>query len=237
MAARTTTPEKRPGFFATIKNLFTFTHGEYPWVAWVLPLVLVAGVAVGVVIALVTAQPWWGYILWVVFGIMLGLIGAMLLMNRLATSAMYKKIDGMPGGAGHVVANMLGRNWRGEDMPVAVNARTQDAVYRAVGRGGVVLIGEGTRSRLERLVKKEKTTSLRITHGSVPVTVLYVGHGEDEVPVDRLAREIKKLPKVVNRAGMEQLSARTESISRGGAASLPIPKGIDPTKVRAPKPR
>ncbi|WP_156761910.1 DUF4191 family protein [Microbacterium karelineae] len=237
MASRTSAPEKRPGFFATVKNLFTFTRDPFPWVVWVLPLILVAGVAVGIALALIMAQPWWGYIIWGIFGLMLGLIAAMALLNRLATKAMYQKIEGMPGGAGHVVSNMLGRRWRGEEMPVAINPKTQDAVYRAVGRGGVALVAEGSRKRLEKLVKKEKTTARRITHDSVPVSVFYLGRGEDEVPIDQLAKAIKKLPKVVDRNGMSQLIARTESISQGGAASLPIPKGIDPTKVRAPKPR
>ncbi|MGI6877706.1 DUF4191 family protein [Microbacterium sp. gxy059] len=236
MAPRTSEPEKRPGFFRTIKSLFTFTREAYPWLAWVLPLIVVAGIGVGIGIALLTGQPWWGYIIWGIFGIMLGFIASMLLMNRLATKAMYRRIDGMPGGAGHVVGNMLGRRWRGEEMPVAVNPKTQDAVYRAVGRGGVVLVGEGSRKQIEKLVKKEKTTVLRITHGAVPVTVLHVGHGEDDVRISQLARTIKKLPKVVDRAGMTQLVARTESLQHG-VASLPIPKGIDPTRVRAPKPR
>lgn len=236
MAARTSAPEKRPGFFSTIKSLFTFTRESYPWVTWVLPLIIVAGIAVGLAVALLTGQPWWGWILWGIFGIMLGLIGSMLLLNRLATKAMYRKIDGMPGGAGHVVGNMLGRKWRGDDMPVAVNPKTQDAVYRAVGRGGVVLVGEGSRKRLEKLVKKEKTTAMRITHGAVPVTVYYVGHGEDEVPVDQLAKRIKSLKTVVDRNGMAQLVSRTDSMTQGLSA-LPIPKGVDPLKARAPKPR
>ncbi len=237
MASRTSAPEKRPGFFATIKSLFTFTREPYPWVAWVLPLVIVAGIGVGILVAFLTAQPWWGYILWGIFGVMLGIIGAMLIMNRLATKAMYKKIEGMPGAAGHVVSNMLGRKWRGEEMPVSINPKSQDAVYRAVGRGGVVLVGEGSRRRLEKLVKKEKTTARRITHDAVPVTVFYVGSEADDTHISQLAKEIKKLPKAVDRHGMNQLVSRTESISRGGAAALPIPKGIDPMNVRAPKPR
>ncbi|MBP2435468.1 DUF4191 family protein [Microbacterium amylolyticum] len=237
MAARTSQPEKRPGFLATIKSLFSFTREEFAWVTWVLPLIVLGGIGIGVAIAVFTGQPWWGYILWVFFGIMLGFIFGMLLLNRLATKAMYRKIDGMPGGAGHVIGNMLGRKWRGEDMPVQVNPKTQDAVYRAVGRGGVVLVGEGSRGRLEKLVKKETTAAKRITHGAVPVEVFYIGHGEGDTPVAELAKAIKKLPKVIDKAGMQQLIARTDSINQNAMSSMPIPKGIDPMKVRAPKPR
>ncbi|MGO3033011.1 MAG: DUF4191 family protein, partial [Microbacterium gubbeenense] len=72
---------------------------------------------------------------------------------------------------------------------------------------------------------------------SVPVTVFFVGSGEDDVPIDKLAKRIKKLPKAVDRRGMTQLVARTESISQGAMSSLPIPKGVDPARARAPKPR
>jgi hypothetical protein len=220
MASRTAAPEKRPGIFSTIKQLITFTKDPFPWVVWVLPLILFVGAGAGVIFAFATQQRWWF---------------AMLFMNRLATKAMYIKLDGMQGAGGHVVSNMLGRNWRGEEMPVGINPKTQDVVYRAVGRGGVVLIGEGSRSKLEKLMKKERTIARRITHDSVPVTEFYIGKGEGEVAIDQLAKQIKKLPKTVDRNGMAQLVARTESISRGGAAALPIPKGIDPMRARAPK--
>ena len=237
MASRTSAPEKRPGFFTTIKQLLSFTRKSYPWVVWVLPLILLAGVGLGVGGAFAVQQRWRGIILWGVFGLMLGMIFSMLLLNRLATGAMYKQIEDTPGAAGHVVSNMLGRSWRADDMPVAINAKAQEGVYRAVGRGGVVLVGEGSRRRLEKLIKKEQTMARRITHDSVPVTVFFVGSGEDDVPIDKLAKRIKKLPKAVDRRGMTQLVARTESISQGAMSSLPIPKGVDPARARAPKPR
>ena len=235
MASRTAAPEKRPGIFSTIKQLITFTKDPFPWVVWVLPLILVAGVLLGEVFAFFATDGWWNYILFGIFGLMVGIIAALLTMNRLATKAMYRKLDGMQGAGGHVVSNMLGRNWRGDEMPVGINPKTQDVVYRAVGRGGVVLVGEGSRSKLEKLMKKERTVARRITHDSVPVTEFFIGKGEDDIAIDQLAKAIKKLPKAVDRNGMAQLIARTESISRGGAAALPIPKGVDPMRARAPR--
>ena len=237
MASRSSGAEKRPGFFSTIKSLIGFTRKPYPWVVWVLPLILVAGIGIALGLAAVLQQSWWAYIFWGLTGLMAGMIFAMLLLNRLATKAMYAQIDGQMGAAGHVVSNLLGRKWRGGDEPVSFNPKSKDGVYRAVGRGGVVLVGEGSRKRLEKLIKKERTTARRITHDAVPVNVFYVGHDEDSVPIDRLAKTIKRLPKVVDRRGMAQLIARTDSISQGAMSSLPIPKGVDPMKVRAPKPR
>ena len=156
-------------------------------------------------------------------------------MTRLSTNAMYKQIDGMPGAAGHVLSTSLGRNWQASEMPVGVNPKTQEAVYRAVGRGGVVIVGEGARGRLTRLVNDERSKVQRVASG-VPVTVLYIGHGEDEVPIAKLAPTIKSLPKKIDRATMAAVIKRVDSVSQS-LASLPIPKGIDPTKVRAPRPR
>ena len=103
-------------------------------------------------------------------------------MTRLSTKAMYRQIDGMPGAAGHVLSTSLGRNWTASEMPVGVNPKTQDAVYRVVGRGGVVIVAEGARGRLTRLVNDERSKVQRVASG-VPVTVIYVGHGEGDVPI------------------------------------------------------
>ena len=167
--------------------------------------------------------------LWGVTGLMLGVLGCLMTMTRLSTHAMYKKIDGMPGAAGHVLSTSLGRNWQASEMPVGVNPKTQEAVYRAIGRGGVVIVGEGARGRLTRLVNDERSKVQRVASG-VPVTVLYVGHGDDEVPIAKLAPTIKALPKKVDRATMAAVIKRVDSVSQS-LASLPIPKGIDPTKV------
>jgi hypothetical protein len=148
---------------------------------------------------------------------------------------MYKQIDGMPGAAGHILSTSLGRNWQASEMPVGVNPRTQEAVYRAIGRGGVVVVGEGSRGRVTRLVNDERSKVQRVASG-VPVTVIYVGHGEGDVPISKLAPTIKSLPKKVDRPTMAAVVKRVESVSKS-LSSMPIPKGIDPTKVRAPRPR
>ena len=236
MAARSTAPEKRPGFFSQIRSLYTFTQQAYSWLPWLLVGIVLLGIAVGVGVGfLIPPVAIWSIILWGITGLMLGILGSLMLMTRLSTRAMFKKIDGMPGAAGHVLSTSLGRKWQAADMPVGVNPKTQEAVYRAVGRGGVVIVGEGARGRLTRLVNDERSKVQRVASG-VPVTVLYVGHGEGDVPISKLAATIKALPKKVDRATMAAVIKRIDSVSQT-LTSLPIPKGIDPTKVRAPRPR
>ena len=162
-------------------------------------------------------------------------LGAMLALTRISTSAMYKKIDGMPGAAGHVLSSSLGRKWVASEEPVGVNPKTRDAVYRVIGRGGVVIVGEGSRGRLGRLVRDEKVKAQRVASG-VPVTVLYVGHGEGEVTIAKLASTIKALPNKIDKPTMAAVVKRVDSVSQS-VTSLPIPKGIDPLKARAPRPR
>ncbi len=234
--AKTPEPEKRPGFFSQIKSLFRFTKEAYPWLPWAQLAMLVGGVLIGLVVGfLIPPLQWWTLVLWGLTGLMAGVLGAMFLMTRLSTSAMYTKIDGMPGATGHVISTSLGRRWQASDTPVGINPKTQEAVYRAIGRGGIVVIGEGARGRLTRLINEERSKAQRVAHG-VPVTVLYVGHGDDEVAISDLAKTIKKLPKAIDKATMAAVVRRIESVSQS-LSSLPIPKGIDPTKVRAQRPR
>ncbi|MAM53564.1 MAG: hypothetical protein CMH35_01720 [Microbacterium sp.] len=184
---------------------------------------------------LVQPVAWWSVLLWAITGLMAGILAAMMTMTRLSTKAMYRQIDGMPGATGHVISTSLGRRWQASEMPVGINPKTQEAVYRAIGRGGVVIVGEGARGRLTRLVGDERSKIKRVASG-VPITVLYVGHGDDEVPIAKLAPTIKKLPKAIDRATMAAVIKRVDSVSQS-LASLPIPKGMDPNRVRAPRPR
>lgn len=235
MAERGSKAEKRPGFFSQIKSLISFTRKDYPWLPYAQIGSLVVGAAIGVALAFLFQPTILGFVMWPLFGLMLGLIGAMLLMNRMATVVMYRRIDGTPGAAGHVVSNMLGRRWRADETPVGVNPKTQEAVYRAVGRGGIVLVGEGSRGRLKKLMRDENMKAKRAANG-VPVHTFYVGHGEDDIEIKHLAKHIKALPKAIDKATMNAVVSRLESLSQS-LSSLPIPKGIDPMRARAPRPR
>lgn len=236
MSSRSNTAGKRPGFFRQIRSLYTFTRDVYPWLPWALAGMLLLGVGVGVVVGmLIPPGGVWSILLWGFSGVMLGLLSAMMLQTRLATTAMYKKIDGTPGATGHILSTGLGSAWIASDTPVGVNPKTHDAVYRVVGRGGIVIVGEGARGRLTRLVNDEKMKVQRVATG-VPIEVIYVGHGEGDVPISRLSTTIKRLPKKIDRATLAAVAKRIDSISKP-VTSLPIPKGIDPAKMRAQRPR
>jgi len=236
MSSRSSAPEKRPGFFSQLRSLFSFTKEYFSWLPYLLIGIVVVAIALGVLVGtLISPGVIWSLILWGITGLFAGVLGAMITLTRLATRAMYKRIDGMPGATGHIISTGLGRRWQASEMPVGVNPKTQDAVYRAIGRGGVVIIGEGARGRLTRLINDERSKVQRVASG-VPVHILYVGDGEDDVAIAKLASVIKSYPKAIDRTTMAAVIKRIDSVSQS-VTSLPIPKGIDPMKARAQRPR
>jgi len=236
MAPRSSSPDKGPGFFSQIRTLYTFTKDAFAWLPWMIAGIVVLGILVGIVIGFaIPPLAVWSVILWGITGLLLGVLVSLMATTRLSSVAMYRKLDGMPGATGHVLSTSLGRNWQASDSPVGVNPKTREAVYRAVGRGGVVIVGEGARGRLTRLVNEERSKVQRVAAG-VPVTVLYVGHEADDVKIADLSKTIKKLPKGIDKSTEAAVIKRLESVSQS-LASLPIPKGIDPMRARAQRPR
>lgn len=174
-----------------------------------------------------------GIVLYVIAGLLGGVLGLLIVLGRRAERAAYGQIQGQPGAVGAVLKSSLRRGWQASEMPVNVSPKTQDAVYRAVGKGGVVLIGEGPKSRTTRMLEEERRNVQRIVP-NVPVNFVYVGADEDSTPLHRIAPTLNKYKKTLNKAEILAVSNRLNSLGKGG---LPIPKGIDPFKMRAPRPR
>jgi len=225
---------KEPGRLKQMWQVFQMTRRYDPAVVWWMLLGLVGGIAVGVVLSLILSPgSVFGIVLWTIAGLFAGILAAMIILGRRAERAAYDQISGQPGAVGAVFRSSLGRNWTGNEMPVNANAKTQDAVYRAVGTGGVVLVGEGPRSRTRKLVEDEKRKITRILP-NVPVNELYVGPDPDAIPLYRLPREIKRIrrPKLTK---PEVIAVRNRLAALG--TNLPIPKGVDPYKVRPQRAR
>jgi hypothetical protein len=195
-------------------------------------LFMILGFLVPVVVALALAlllTPDNGFTLalWIVAGVLGGVLAMLIILGRRAEKAAYSQIEGQPGAVGAVLRSSLKRGWVGSEMPVAVNGKTQDAVYRAVGRGGVVLISEGPRTRTARMVEEERRSVAKVG-GNVAVTVISVGPDADAVPLHKLARRLTKIKPSLTKAEVLAVNNRLNSIVK----KLPIPKGVDPTKAR-----
>ncbi|WP_022884015.1 DUF4191 domain-containing protein [Glaciibacter superstes] len=186
-------------------------------------------VAIGIALALIfSPENGLTIALWIVAGVLGGVLAMLIILGRRAEKAAYSQIEGQPGAVGAVLRSSLKRGWVGSEMPVAVNGKTQDAVYRAVGRGGVVLIGEGPQTRTTRMVEEERRKVARIG-GNVAVTVISVGPDEDAVPLHKLSRRLTKIKNSLTKAEVLAVNNRLNSLKDKG---LPIPKGVDPMKAR-----
>ncbi|MGH1527204.1 DUF4191 domain-containing protein [Leifsonia sp. L25] len=171
-------------------------------------------------------------VLWIVAGALAGVLLGLIILGRRAERAAYSQIEGQPGAVGAVLRSSLKRSWRGSEMPIAVNGKTQDAVYRATGRGGVVLISEGPKTRTQRMVDEERRKINRVLP-NVPVTVISVGPDSDSVALHKVPRTLAKIKPTLTKAEVIAISNRLASLEN----AMPIPKGVDPMKVRAQRAR
>ena len=227
-------PEKEPGRLRQMWQVFQMTRRYDGSITWYLLLCLLGPIGISIILSiLLSSDNVIGIILYVVAGVLGGVLLALIVLGRRAEAAAYSQIAGRPGAVGAVLKSGLRRSWTGSEMPVNVSPRTQDAVYRAVGRGGVVLIGEGPRSRTQPMLDKERANVQRVLP-NVPVNLLYVGPDADSIALHKIVPALQKLKRVLTKAEVQAVSNRLASLGRGG---LPIPKGIDPNRVRAPRPR
>jgi hypothetical protein len=229
--ASTPKAAKEPGRLKQMYRVFKMTKRYDSTAVWWMAL----GFAVPVLVSLVAGFLLSGdnvaaLILWVVSGVLAGLLAFLVILGRKAERAAYSQIAGQPGAVGAVLKSSLPRGWTGSEMPVAISPKTQDAVYRAVGKGGVVLIGEGPATRTQKMIDDERRKVSRILP-NVPVNVMQVGPDADSVPLHKLARRLGRFKKALNKAEIYAVSNRVSSLHKG--PNLPIPKGVDPMKARA----
>jgi hypothetical protein len=91
-----------------------------------------------------------------------------------------------------------------------------------------VLVTEGPLPRVNRLVDQERKRLNRILP-DVPVIVVNSGSGENQVPLRKLSREIMRKRAVLTKTQVSEVAKRVRAL---GGARLPIPKGVDPTRMR-----
>lgn len=234
--ARNSTPStpKEPGRLKQMYQVFRMTIRYDSLAIWLLLLAFLLPVLAGILLAvLLSGDNVLGLVLYIIAGVLGGVLAFLIVLGRRAERAAYSQIAGQPGAVGAVLKSSLRRGWTASEMPVVVSPKTQDAVYRAVGRGGVALIGEGPRSRTQHMLDEQKRAVTRILP-NVPVHFVYVGPDAESTPLHRLPMRLLSFKSVLRKPEVMAVSNRLNSLGKNG---LPIPKGIDPTKVRAPRPR
>jgi hypothetical protein len=166
--------------------------------------------------------------LWSISTILFSLLLTLGVLSRRAERAAFMRISGQPGAVAAVLGSTLKRGYSTSEMPVAVDPKSRDAVYRAVGKAGVVLIAEGSSARLRQIVEDEKRKVTRAIPG-VTVSVISVNDQPDSVPLYGLTKAIYKLKKTLSRAEISVVNKRLAGLG----LNIPIPKGIDPNRMRA----
>lgn len=158
-------------------------------------------------------------------GLPLALLVGVGVFGRRASRAMFSVIEGQPGAAAAVLQNLRG-TWR--VTPAVAATRKLAFVHRAVGRPGVVLVGEGSPARVRSLLKQEARKAQRVI-GDTPVHEISVGDGDDQVPLPKLQTHVSKLRRSVRARDVEELHNRLKAL---GDRDMPLPKGPLPRGKR-----
>jgi hypothetical protein len=221
--ALTPPKQKKTRWYHQVWQAYQMTRREDPAVTW---LILGAFVVVLLVFVLIGLL-WFSWVYTLLLGIPFAVLAGMFILARRAETAAYSQIEGQPG-ASRAALGTIRRGWNFPDEPVAVDPRTQDLVFRGVGRAGIVLVGEGPGSRIGRLLESERKRTARVLP-NVPITLIQVGNGDGQVPLRKLPRTVQKLKPTLTKQETSEIIKRLTAL---GAARLPVPKGIDPMRAR-----
>ncbi|GAB87215.1 DUF4191 domain-containing protein [Gordonia rubripertincta] len=185
--------------------------------------VIVLSIAVFTALGFLLGSPW----LLIPLGVVLGVLGAFILFGRRVQKNVYTKAEGQPGAAGWALGNMRGQ-WR---VAQAVSGTSHlDAVHRVIGKPGVILVGEGSPTRVKSLLNQEKKKAARVV-GDTPIYEIMVGNDDGQVPLSKLERHINKLPSNIDRKRMETLEGRLAALS-SKAPGPGMPKGPLPGNAK-----
>ena len=192
-----------------------------PYMLGAFLLIVAVSVAAGIAVGGFTTY------MFVVLGIVLGVLVAFIIFGRRAQKSVFTKAEGQTGAAAWALDNLRGK-WR--VTPGVAATGHFDAVHRVIGRPGVIFVGEGQASRVKPLLAQEKKRTARLI-GDVPIYDIVVGNGEGEVPLAKLERHLTKLPANITVKQMDSLESKLVALgSKLGPAGMP--KGPLPAQAK-----
>jgi Domain of unknown function (DUF4191) len=225
--ARKETSEN-PGRLAQIAQTYKMTRQADSKIGLVIAAVGI--VTFGVILALgfLIGHPIYAGIL----GFLLAFLAMAVVFGRRAERAAFGQLEGKPGAAAAVLQN-VGRGWT--TTPAVAMNKSQDVVHRAVGRAGVVLVGEGNPNRVKSLLAAEKRKVARVVF-DVPVHDYIIGNGEGELPLKKVRTTLLRLPRALSGPKTTEVNDRLRALG-DLMSNMPIPKGPMPRSMRMPKGR
>ena len=216
---------EKQGQMKVLKDAFRLVRKHKPianlWVALAFTVTLCAGVIIGINFD----HP----VYFTIISIPLAVLLAFFIFTRQANTAAFISIQDQMGAGASVLMAIR----KGFTTTAAVSvSRNQDMVHRSVGRAGIVLVGEGS-SAVRSLMQDERRKMERFLPG-VQLSEVIVGDGSGQVPLRKLQKHLKKLPKKLSKVQVREVRNRLKGV---GGLSMPIPKGPMPMNRNAKIPK
>lgn len=216
---------EKTGRIAQIRQTYTMTKRSDPRIGWILLGIAIVVIGVTVGLGLLVGPLW----MWLALGLPIALLATAIVFGRRAERSAYAQIEGQPGAAAAAL-NTLRRGW--DVTPVVGANRHQDVVHRAVGKPGIVLIGEGTvPGRVANLLTQEKKRHARVAP-EAPLYDIIVGTDEGQIRLPRITKHLQKLPRNLRPAEVTELRQRLRAL---GTQPIGMPKGPLPKNARLPQ--
>ena len=197
-----------------IKQAYSLTAKNDRKLPWLMLIAFVAVAGLVELVAILFGAPF----LFLPIAIVLGVLAAMIVFGRRAQGSAYRQVEGQPGAAAWVLEGMRG-DWR-VSAGVAGTAQL-DSVHRVLGRPGIILVGEGSPTRVRGLIAQEKKKIARVV-GDTPIYDITVGDDEGQVPLRKLSTHVMKLPRNLSAGEVNTLGKRMAAL---GGARMPVPGG------------
>lgn len=215
----------KPGRLRQIGQSYQMTRKADPRIGLILlGTFLLAGAAGFAVVLLLLGG---SLVFPIAFGVLVGILAALIVFGRRAQRAALAQIEGQPGAAAAALG-LLRRGWKTD--PAIAFTKQQDVMHRVVGPPGIVLIGEGNPNRLKPLMAAERRKHERVA-AETPIHEVYVGNGPDEIPLGKLVRYVTKLGRNIKPAAMTDVLARLKALD-ANRSNIPLPKGPVPTSMK-----
>ena len=216
---------EKQGQMKVLKDAFKLVRKHQPIAFLWMALSFVVVMSIGVILGLQFDHP----IYFSIIAFPLAFLASFFVFTREANTAAFLSIKDQLGAGASVLMAIR----KGFTTTSAVSvSRNQDMVHRSVGRAGIVLVGEGSPA-VKQLLQDERKKMERFIPG-VALTEVIVGEGNGQVPLRKLQKHLKKLPKKLNKIQVRELRNRLKAV---GGINMPIPKGPMPINRNAKIPK
>jgi hypothetical protein len=196
-----------------------------------LPLWLLGAFALDFVVVFLLGLAIGHMIIGIIFAVMTGFLSALVALGSRVQTSAYAQVEGQPGAAAAVLNTMKRGGWT--ITPGVAASRQGDMLHRAVGRPGIVLIGEGEPRGVATLLDAERKRMNRFVTDA-PVVDVVIGYDEGQVPLKKLTKHMMRMKKTLKGGEVTDINDRLRAVG-DLMKNAPVPKGPMPKNARMPK--